>query len=338
MSFPKLPSGGSHGERTSLAAEPRLPRPELQRLALQLFQAQLAGRFSLQAVWQPRELNVRADYLSRVAAMLHHAYRLRKALFRWLDDRWGAHTIDHFVSVETYQPLAPPFMGRFCSQYRDYHPAAVWTDAFSVPWHGEVNWLFPPVPAIAQTIAHLRSSRAVGTLIVPFAAWSPWLLALRRGRAWDPLVRDVVRLGAPRYCLCIPVDQRCDFCGCVLIALRLDVRSIVSSIARRCSSAGRTSPRRHKVVKELTQAFLTVLKWHFLGSSDLPVELLDSFCKSNAANTGDAYVAAARPWFAHAVAQGFPAIPADTPAHLLARHGWLSEQRLQAHQESELRH
>lgn len=200
------------------------PNPELQRLALQLLEAQLAGGFSLQAVWQPRELNVRADYLSRVAAMLHHAYCLRPALFRWLDERWGPHTIDRFASVETCQPLAPPFTGRFCSQY--YHPAAVWTDAFSVPWHGEVNWLFPPVTAISQTIAHLRSSRAVGTLIVPFAAWSPWLPALRQGRAWDLLVRDVVRLGAPRACLRIPRDHRGDFRGCILIALRLDGRSV----------------------------------------------------------------------------------------------------------------
>ena len=108
----------------------------------------------------------------------------------------------------------------------------MWTDAFSVPWHGEVNWLFPPVPAIAQTIAHLRSSRAVGTLIVPFAAWSPWLPALRRGREWDPLVRDVVRLGAPRDCLCIPLDHRGDFHGCVLLALRLDGRSVVGGATR----------------------------------------------------------------------------------------------------------
>ena len=70
-------------------------------------------------------------------------------------------------------------------------------------------------------------------------------------------------------------------------------------------------PRRHNVVKDSTRAFLSVLTRHFLGSSDLPVELLDSFCESKAANTWDAHVAAARPWFAHAVAQGFPAIPAD---------------------------
>ena len=162
--------------------------------------------------------------------MLHHAYRLRPALFRWLDERWGPHTIDRFASVDTCQPLAPPFTGRFCSQY--FHPAAVWTDAFSVPWHGEDNWLFPPFPVISQVVSHLRASGAVGTLVVPYAPWTPWLGALRRGRGWDPLVIGVVQLGAPRDCLRIPPDHRADFHRCVMIALRLDGRSVPGRAAR----------------------------------------------------------------------------------------------------------
>ena len=201
------------------------PHPELQRLALQLFSAQLAGGFTLQAVWQPRELNIRADYLSRVATMLHHEYRLLPALFRWLDERWGPHTIDRFASVDTLQPLAPPHTGRFCSQY--FHPEAEWTDAFSVPWGGENNWLFPPYGNIAQAVSHLCASRAVGTLIAPFLPWAPWLPALRRGRQWAPFVTGFVRLGAPRDCLRIPPEHRRDFGPrCVLIALRLDGRSL----------------------------------------------------------------------------------------------------------------
>ena len=106
------------------------PNPDLQRLAVQLFEAQLAGSFVLQAVWRPREENVRADFLSRVAAMLQHAYCLRPSLFRWLDERWGPHTIDRFASIDARQPLAPPHTGRFCSLY--FHPEAAWVDAFSV--------------------------------------------------------------------------------------------------------------------------------------------------------------------------------------------------------------
>lgn len=69
--------------------------------------------------------------------------------------------------------------------------------------------------------------------------------------------------------------------------------------------------RQHKVVKDSTRAFLSVLAQHFLGSSNLPDEFLSSLCESKAANTWDAYVAAAQPWFVHAASHGFPAIPAD---------------------------
>lgn len=70
-------------------------------------------------------------------------------------------------------------------------------------------------------------------------------------------------------------------------------------------------PRAHKVVSPATRAFLEVVVHHFLGGSGLPAELLDSLCESKAASTWDGYVGAARPWFTHAAAQGFPALPAD---------------------------
>ena len=200
------------------------PVPEIQRLALQIFQAQLEHGFQLQAIWQPRELNVRADFLSRAFERTQHAYRLLPSLFRWLDERWGPHSIDRFACPSTCQPLAPPFEGRFCSKY--FHPDAAWTDAFSVPWGDENNWLFPPVPDIARTIAHLRASRAMGTLIVPFAAWAPWIASLRRGRRWAADVTGLVRLGPPHSCLSLPRDCRSLFKGCELIALRLDGRAL----------------------------------------------------------------------------------------------------------------
>jgi len=70
------------------------PDPALQRLALQLFEAQLAGGFTLQAVWVPRTENVRADFLSHASEARQHDYCLLPSLFGWLDGRWGPHTID----------------------------------------------------------------------------------------------------------------------------------------------------------------------------------------------------------------------------------------------------
>jgi hypothetical protein len=112
------------------------PNPDLQSLALRLFQAQLDGDFVLQAVWLPRALNVRADYLSRVSEMRHHDYQLLPELFRSLDADWGPHSVDRFACAATRRTA------RFCSHY--FHPEAEWVDAFSIPWRGENNWLFPP--------------------------------------------------------------------------------------------------------------------------------------------------------------------------------------------------
>jgi hypothetical protein len=49
------------------------PDPALQRLAVEIFDAQLRHGFTIQAVWRPRELNARADYLSQVSHRVCHA-------------------------------------------------------------------------------------------------------------------------------------------------------------------------------------------------------------------------------------------------------------------------
>lgn len=194
------------------------PNPALQSIALRIFQAQLDGNFELQAVWLPRELNLRADYLSRVSEMRHHDYRIRPELFQRLDSAWGPHSVDRFACVATRQ------LPRFCSHY--FHPEAEWVDAFSTSWRGETNWLFPPATpaAIARTVEHLCAHEAHGTLIAPLAPWSPWRAVLRPRDVWAPFVVQARRLGPPSQCLILPARYRSLFRGSVLYALRVDGR------------------------------------------------------------------------------------------------------------------
>lgn len=194
------------------------PNPDLQDLALRLFQAQLDGCFELQAVWIPRALNTRADYLSRVSEMRHHDYRVHPEIFRCLDADWGPHSVDRFACAATRQTM------RFCSQY--FHPEADWVDAFSIPWRNETNWLFPPATtsAISRTISHLCADGARGTLIVPLSPWSQWRAILRPRDSWAPFVLQARRLGAPSECLTLPARYRPLFRGSVLFALRVDGR------------------------------------------------------------------------------------------------------------------
>jgi hypothetical protein len=168
--------------------------PELQRLALELHDLQLSHGFQLVPEWRPRDENTRADYLSHVAEMRHHDYRVPASLFRIIDAAWGPHTVDRFASPTNLQPLVPPHAGRFCSHY--FHPDALWTDALSFPWDDqELNWAFPPPHLLPRVIRHFRAHGARGTLIVPDCPGAPWWPALRAGHGWARCVRDCWVLG-----------------------------------------------------------------------------------------------------------------------------------------------
>ena len=95
----------------------------------------------------------------------------------------------------TCQPLLAPFSGRFCSEY--FHPAAVWTDAFSAPRADDNNWLFPPVPLIGRTPNHACASGGRGTLIVPLSPGCQWGPLLRPRGRWIPEISEALLLGTP---------------------------------------------------------------------------------------------------------------------------------------------
>ena len=189
---PPFATGGrSWGEFVSGGS----PNQDLQRLALHLLDLQIEHQFSLTFVWVPRDLNVRADYLSHVSEMRHHHYRLLEEWFAYLDGLWGPHTVDRFASAENRQPLGAPNTGRFCSQY--FHPEAEWVDALSLPWNGENNWVFPPSHLVGAAVSHLRACGAAATLICPDAPWAPWWPTLRHGAGWARDIWGVVPLGDP---------------------------------------------------------------------------------------------------------------------------------------------
>ena len=72
----------------------------LQALAVAYLNAPIDGGYRLTFECLPRELNVRADYLSLVSALRHCDYRLRAELFHALDAWWGPHSIDRFAMAD----------------------------------------------------------------------------------------------------------------------------------------------------------------------------------------------------------------------------------------------
>jgi len=77
-----------------------------------------------------------------------------------MDNLWGPHTVDRFAN--SYNSHLPRFNSRF------YMPGSESVDAFSISWAGENNWLVPPLHSIIQVIEHIVSSKAQGTLVVPY--------------------------------------------------------------------------------------------------------------------------------------------------------------------------
>ena len=98
----------------------------------------------------------------------------------WLIQACGApgpQSIDRFATADNRLPLAAPRSGHFCSQFYHGDPEAAdseWTDALTVSWEGENNWVFSPFRLVVAAVSQLRASGAAGTLIGPSAPWAPW--------------------------------------------------------------------------------------------------------------------------------------------------------------------
>ena len=76
---------------------------------------------------------------------------------------------------------------KFNSKY--WCPNTYQVDAFSVSWEGEVNWLVPPIAIIAQDIMHVRSSKAIATLVAPAWPSSPfWPLLFSRLSPYNSMI------------------------------------------------------------------------------------------------------------------------------------------------------
>ena len=68
---------------------------ELQSLALEMFALCVTNCILLEMKWIPRDLNAKADCLSKIIDF--HDYALNDDMFRMLDVRWGPQSVDRFA-------------------------------------------------------------------------------------------------------------------------------------------------------------------------------------------------------------------------------------------------
>ena len=139
-------------------------KPDLQAVALKVFALVVRYQIRLEPEWVPRELNEKADYLSRIVD--YDYWFVNPSVFEELNVLWGPHTVDRFADFHNRQ------LPRFNS--RCWNPGTEAVDAFTVHWGQDNNWWCPPVALIPRVIGHARGCEAAGTLIVPYWPSGPF--------------------------------------------------------------------------------------------------------------------------------------------------------------------
>ena len=156
-------------------------KADLHQLALLAFQICLKFHISLEVKWIPRELNVRADALSKLID--HDDYSINEAIFQRIDLFWGPHTVDRFAC--SYNAKVPRFNTRF------FQAGCAAVDAFSQDWGHDNNWICPPVCLLIRVVKHMELCKARGTVILPL--WKSscfWTVFCRDGVHWNSFVID----------------------------------------------------------------------------------------------------------------------------------------------------
>ncbi|CAI7840860.1 unnamed protein product [Closterium sp. NIES-54] len=133
-----------------------------------IIQTCMTFQIRLVVEWIPRELNTRADEISK--ALDRDDYSLKTPWFRLIERRLGPHSIDLFANGSNTK------LPRFYS--KTPHPDAAAVDAFSIPWTSEQGYAFPPPHLISAVLHHAKRTRAAITLVTPYwpgASWWPLL-------------------------------------------------------------------------------------------------------------------------------------------------------------------
>lgn len=118
--------------------------------------------------------NIWADRLSRERDMSD--WQLNPRLFRYLDRRWGAHTVDRFAAEHNAQ------VARYNSRWLDAGSEAV--DCLRLSdeaWRQERNWCNPPWELLDDLVVKLQQSGASATVIAP--RWP--------GKSWHQLLHEM---------------------------------------------------------------------------------------------------------------------------------------------------
>ncbi|CAC5361374.1 unnamed protein product [Mytilus coruscus] len=132
-------------------------KPELQDIAMCIFENCLIHNISIDVVWVPRNLNEKADFISRIID--YDDWGSDEQLFMYVDSLWGPHEIDWFANDDNHKLTV------FYSRYWTVNSMGI--DAFTINWQGANGWFVPPVCLVSKIISYMRQCFAHGTLVLP---------------------------------------------------------------------------------------------------------------------------------------------------------------------------
>lgn len=156
-------------------------KQELQNEAVEIFNICLSRRVSIDMEWIPRTENEQADFISKIEDP--DDWGISVDIFQKIELLWGPHSIDRFANFRNTK------LARFNSLF--WNPGAEEIDSFVQDWHGENNYVCPPIFLIPRVLRHMRNCKAVGTLVVPF--WPSaifWPLLMESTTKFNSFVQD----------------------------------------------------------------------------------------------------------------------------------------------------
>ncbi|VDI81742.1 Hypothetical predicted protein [Mytilus galloprovincialis] len=158
-------------------------KPELQDIALCIFENCLTHNISIDAEWVPRTFNEKADFISRIID--YDDWGVGEQLFTYLDSLWGPHEIDWFANDDNHKLTV------FYSRYWTVNSIGI--DAFTVNWNGVNGWFVPPVCLVSKVLRYMRQCMAQGTIVLPlWKSASYWPILCPTGEGFIKEVKDVL--------------------------------------------------------------------------------------------------------------------------------------------------
>ena len=162
-------------------------KEELQTIAMEVSEICENNGINISVEWIPRELNERADYLSRCKDS--DDWSIQDWVFTKLNSRWGPHTIDRFSSHYNNK----------CERYnsRWWVPGTQGVNALDQYWgKPEINWVVPPPRLIPHVLEKIQSDDAQCTLVIPDWPSAPFYTVLK---SESVRMRVIETITLPRY-------------------------------------------------------------------------------------------------------------------------------------------